>query len=444
MLLRSALSPFTLGRWLVWHSLFWLVLANLVGLILSILLSFPEIGDLISPLTYGKWVPLHLNFHLYGWCSLPVIGLLLRWYLPRSCWTESSISLTLEVWSGALLYGGLSWLAGETSGKIFLDWKGSSEIMFLIALTLLWIQLALGLGVQLNKANGQYQKWSFLSTRTFGLVLLAAVPIVFFWALNPEIFPPINLSTSGATGASLLVSSLAIVLLFLVLPIILEVKTKTSPAALWLFVALGIHFLLWSIIPHRNSTHREIGQIIAVASLLVWAPALWWYFQQFCWSAESKYWRLSTGLFGLLLVITAVIMFLPGILDQVKFSQYLVAHVHLAMGGMVSSFLFVILIELPVDVDVKQKLSRGFTILMWHAGICMQLVTLLELGSLELKNFGVSRSAGGSEFVWQLLRLAGGGVMTYCSLTWLISCSRLEDRTECLDLNQKALKVNPG
>ncbi len=51
------------------HSLGWLVAANAIGVLLAMLLLQPELNDWLAPLTYGRWVPLHLDWQLYGWCA---------------------------------------------------------------------------------------------------------------------------------------------------------------------------------------------------------------------------------------------------------------------------------------------------------------------------------------------------------------------------------------
>src|SRR5947208_373392 len=54
-----------------WHSLLWLVLANCVGVLLAAMLLFPGINALLGEWTYGRWMAVHMNLQLYGWCSLP-------------------------------------------------------------------------------------------------------------------------------------------------------------------------------------------------------------------------------------------------------------------------------------------------------------------------------------------------------------------------------------
>ena len=55
----TVLRPF--GRTVALHSLGWLVAANVVGVWLGVTLLWPEMGDRLAPLTFGRWVPLHLD-----------------------------------------------------------------------------------------------------------------------------------------------------------------------------------------------------------------------------------------------------------------------------------------------------------------------------------------------------------------------------------------------
>ena len=123
-------------------SLGWLVAANLVGLLLATLLLWPTLGDALAPLTYGRWMPVHHNAQLYGWCALPLVGLLLRAFLVPGRAADHHTLVTLGAWSAALAFGCVSWLGGEASGKLFLDWTGAARIAFPVALCVLWAVLA--------------------------------------------------------------------------------------------------------------------------------------------------------------------------------------------------------------------------------------------------------------------------------------------------------------
>ena len=107
------------GRTVALHSLGWLVAANLVGVWLAVVILWPAVGDAIAPLTYGRWVPLHLDWQLYGWCALPLVGGLLAWCLdPHHPQVGRHVHLALGAWSLALVLGEVAWLGGTTSGRL--------------------------------------------------------------------------------------------------------------------------------------------------------------------------------------------------------------------------------------------------------------------------------------------------------------------------------------
>ena len=90
------------------HSIGWWVAANLVGLWLATTLLFPSLGNALAPLTWGRWTPLHMTWHLYGWCALPVIGVLFFWILDsQSRSVKGPVHLALGAWSLDLLLGGI-------------------------------------------------------------------------------------------------------------------------------------------------------------------------------------------------------------------------------------------------------------------------------------------------------------------------------------------------
>src|SRR5687767_9153147 len=118
-----ASAPPVFARTIVLHSLGWLVAANVVGLWLGVSLLWPAAGNLLAPLTWGRWAPLHMNWQLYGWCALPLVGVLFVWYFDGEALnSRGHARVALGAWSAALALGGVAWLGGAVSGKLFLDW----------------------------------------------------------------------------------------------------------------------------------------------------------------------------------------------------------------------------------------------------------------------------------------------------------------------------------
>ena len=126
------------------HALGWLVAANAVGALLAAELIWPRFGQLLGPLTYGRWMPLHLDWQLYGWCALPLVGALLAGFLKSDSQRAlGHARLALAGWSLALALGGLAWLSGTSSGKLFLEWGGWARPLLPLALIALWLVLAI-------------------------------------------------------------------------------------------------------------------------------------------------------------------------------------------------------------------------------------------------------------------------------------------------------------
>ena len=181
-----------------WHSLLWLVLANSIGVLLSILLLFPALNQLLGEWTYGRWIMVHMNLELYGWLSLPMSGFLFRVYGadrgPLAQWCRP----VLCVWSTALGVGAYSWLSGHSSGKLFLDWSGYARIFFPLAMLALWLLLAVAF-VRQRKIAGN-ATLAARSAKLLGLVLLLFVPVVSMLHPAQTIIPP-SIPTPAALPA---------------------------------------------------------------------------------------------------------------------------------------------------------------------------------------------------------------------------------------------------
>src|ERR1035441_6759882 len=199
-----------------WHSLFWLVLANAVGVLVATLLIAASLNSALGEWTYGRWMPVHLNLQLYGWCSLPLVAFLFKVYGADREPVAISGRPVLWAWSSALGIGALTWLTGHSSGKLFLDWTGYSRVLFPLALATLWCLLAFSLvNAWSAQANASLK---VRISKLIGLVLLLPVPVLIYIAASPALYPPINPDSGGPTGASQIESTLVIIAILLLLP----------------------------------------------------------------------------------------------------------------------------------------------------------------------------------------------------------------------------------
>jgi cytochrome c oxidase cbb3-type subunit 1 len=392
------------------HSLGWLVAANLVGLLLATLLLWPELNDLLAPLTYGRWVPLHLDWQLYGWCALPLVGVLLRYYLPDDARGAFAARLTLWIWTGALLYGGIAWLGGRSSGKLFLDWTGRPRFVWSVALLVLWLVL-----FTQTRRRGPNPWWAR------GLLLgLAVVPFVIYWAAGAGIYPAVNPNSGGATGASLLGSTLGVMVIVGLLPLLLRLEHAPGPHAGRAFaVGLALTLSYFAGIEHGNASNHRPDQILGLAILLLWIPLVWIYVRSFMWTPVSQRWLGAAFVWWLLLVVTGLLMFLPGLSEQLKFTNALVAHSHLAMAGLVTSLHVAILLNLGPG-----RAPRAPTFWAWQAGCAVQVAALFWLGWHEGLEPALLYVRGGMADWCYGLRLAAGLLMFAASFLWLCDMGR--------------------
>src|ERR1700733_718141 len=226
-----------------WHSLLWLVIANSVGVLLATMLLFPQVNILFEQWTYGRWMPVHMNLQLYGWCSLPLVGFLFEVYGVRRGVASRWASPVLWVLSIALGVGAVSWLDGHSSGKLFLDWTGYPRVLFPLALFCLWALLTHSFVAEWK--NGRRVHIAASALKAIGLVLLIVIPAIIYIATDPALYPPINPDTGGPTGASQLESTLVIIVILLLLPFGLSSRKKIGSRTIaWAWLVFAAECLL--------------------------------------------------------------------------------------------------------------------------------------------------------------------------------------------------------
>ncbi|MCP3962636.1 MAG: hypothetical protein GY719_32760 [bacterium] len=408
------------------HSLTWLFAGNVVGLLLASLLLFPGLGALLEPFSYGRLIPVHFNLQLYGWCSLPLIGLLFEVYLPRSG-TGRLPRLAIGIWSGSLLFGAISWAVGHSSGKLFLEWSGLARGFLAANLAFLGLVLAVSFTRQvlsrrtpgLGGPLGAFAKWTLIAKGVL-LAGLLAVPALMYWAAGPSVYPPINPDSGGATGGSLLGSTLGIVAIIFICPLAVGMKPADGGrAAVWTAAALALHFAWFGVLDHGDRSHHEIVQILSLASLAIWIPLLTRHLRRFAWPEESRRWLAALCAWSGLLLATGLVAFLPGVLERWKFTNALVAHAHVAMAGLVTCFSVIILNQVNRGTPLGSLFAGRPAFYLWHAGCLVLVVSLLVLGTIEGTHPGIMFRFGSTVAMLYAVRWLGGAMMALASYRWL-------------------------
>jgi cytochrome c oxidase cbb3-type subunit 1 len=405
-----------------WHSLFWLVTANAIGVMIAILLLVPTLNQQLGEWTYGRWIMVHMNLELYGWTSLPLVAFLFKVYGagrgPAAAWCRP----VLWVWSTSLGVGALSWLSGHSSGKLFLDWSGYASILFTAALLAVWLLLVFALtkgwGLSENAAL------STAAVKLIGLLILLAVPFALLIAASPHSYPPVNPDTGGPTGASQLESSLAVVAILLLLPFGLtrrKINQSRFIAIGW--IVLAAECVLCAALGRADISHHRPAQYLSLGSLLLWLPLTPAYYAAFEWNSNTRRWRLAFLWWWAALLVTGWVFFLPGVLDHFKFTDGLVGHSFIAMAGFTSSLSIFVMVQLLGDGGWIFNRSRSFH--LWNGSVIAYIVLMTVAGWREGFDPTFTIVPGTARNVLYALRLVTGVLMLIASLDWLVDASAL-------------------
>jgi cytochrome c oxidase cbb3-type subunit I len=405
-----------------WHSLFWLVFANAVGVLIAILLLMPALNLQLGEWTYGRWMMVHMNLELYGWASLPLVGFLFRVYGADNGAAANWCRPALWVWSAALGVGVFSWLSGHSSGKLFLDWSGYARVLFLLGLLTLWGLLAFALlDSWKGSKNVNLAAWA---AKLSGLVVLLAVPFLIYIASGPDTYPPVNPDTGGPTGASQLESSLAVVAMLLALPFgFARRKPGKSRTIMIGWLVLAAEAILCVALGRGDISHHRPEQFISLASLLLWLPITPAYYATFEWHPNTRLWRLAFLWWWGALVVTGWVFFLPGVLDHFKFTDGLVGHSFVAMAGFASSLLIFVMVQLLGEEGWIFNRTRSF--LLWNSSVIGYVVLMTIAGWREGFDPAFTIVPGVARNVLYTLRLVTGILMLLASLDWFVDASTL-------------------
>lgn len=397
------------------HALGWLVLANAAGVWLAALLVWPALGAGAVG-SYGRWMPAHLNGQLYGWCALPLVAALLAACLdPRHPAALGHARFALGAWSAGLAAGTAAWLGGVTSGKLFLDWAGWARPALAMAMAALWTVLAAHLWWRRDRSGDP--QWRVAA----GLVLvLAAVPSLLYWSAGRDVYPAVNPHSGGATGASLLGSTLGILAVFGVTPWLLGLARREGRSTGWFWWSLAGSFLVFATLKHGHASHHEAGQIAGLGVLLAWIPLLWRYGAAWAWSRHGRRWAVAAGAWWAVLVVSGWVTFLPGYSEAWKFTHVLVAHAHLAMAGLVTSVNFLVLTELAPE---RPFAGRG-VFWTWQTAAAAHVALVFGLGVREAGSAAdLFYGLGPGRWVF-LARLAVGALMLGASAAAWVNAVR--------------------
>ena len=405
----------------VWHALAWLVFGNAIGVMIAILLLVPALNTWLGEWTYGRWMMVHMNTALYGWCSLPMLAFLFRVYGAERGAVAAWCRPVLWLWSSALVIGSISWLRGHSSGKLFLDWQGYAGVFFPLAMLGLWVVLAIAF---LRSERVRPSRRVARIAKAVGLLILFAVPFAIYIASSPGVYPAINPDTGGPTGESQLESSLGVVLILLVLPFgIARRIAGRGRVVMWSWLLLAAEGALCATLSRADISHHSPAQWMALGSIVVWLVMMPAYYRAFTWNPETRRWRTSMLWWWGGLVVSGWVMFLPGVLDRAKFTDALVGHSLAAVAGFLSALLIFVMVELLGERDAW-ILNRTWSFHLWNWGVFAYVLVMFVAGWMEARDPAFTIVPGLARNTLYIVRLITGLMMLAASIEWLVAASR--------------------
>jgi len=159
-------------------------------------------------------------------------------------------------------------------------------------------------------------------------------------------------------------------------------------------------------------------QYLGLATLLVWAVLIPVYFSGFAWPSYARLWLRATMAWWVLLVGAGWWLFLPGVLDRLKFTDGLVSHSLLAMAGFVTSLLLLLLIVL-LGKD-GERLDSPLAFWTWNIAALAYIALFLGAGWIEGANPAFTMVPGPLRNGIYWLRLLQGLAMTAAGAIWLL------------------------
>jgi cytochrome c oxidase cbb3-type subunit 1 len=210
------------------------------------------------------------------------------------------------------------------------------------------------------------------------------------------------------------------IVIFIAAPVAAGAKRSGSARALAASsIALAISGAVFALVSHGDRSNHEPAQIAALGTLLVWPPLLAWLYRQYEWPEGSKRWLGAFGVWGTLLVATAFVMFLPGILERSKFTNVLVSHSHVAMAGLVTSFGMLLLTSLDESGRAARAAGDGVTFWVWQAAFATHVGVLAFGGFYEGAEPGLAFGPSALLDAVYAIRALAGAVMLAVSAVWL-------------------------
>ncbi len=260
-------------------SVLWGVVAILVGVIVSLQMTNPELN--YPPyLTFGRLRPLHTNAGLYGW-GVGMIFATFLYIVQRLCkvrlWSDKLASFQLYWFNATIIAAAVTLLMGITTSKEYHELEWPLDLMVVI----LWVAFAINILMTIFKRKEEqmyislwYMMASIVGVAILYLVNSAAVPVSLFKSYSA--FAGTNDANVhwwfGHNAVAMAFTAPPLAMFYYFLPKTTKVPIyshRLSIIAFWslifMYLWTGAHHLLWTPVPDWIQTLAMAFSVMLIA-----------------------------------------------------------------------------------------------------------------------------------------------------------------------------------
>lgn len=324
----------------------WMAIGTTFGLLGGIALAAPDAMQNIPWLVFGRVRPAHVNLVAVGFVPMTLVGAglylipaLLRTPLQGERWAN----LAMWVWNLALLVGTITLLMGKTQAREYAEYITSVDWMIVAAFVLLLYCLGMTIA-------RRQEPLLYVSVWYFGASIVmtgALYPIGnAMWTAQGAldgVLDAILLWFYGHNVVGLLLTPLAVSAAYFLVPALVRqplYSHKLSLIGFWtllgFYTHIGGHHLLQAPIPSWLKVISVTDSVMMMIPVLVVLVNLWLTargrFGELLSTVPGKFVFMGTVSY-LVVGIQGPLQSLPSVQRVTHFTQWVIAHAHLAVLG---------------------------------------------------------------------------------------------------------------
>jgi cytochrome c oxidase cbb3-type subunit I len=378
-------EPYSASRNFLVTAIFWLVVGTSVGLLASLQFTSPDALVGVAQLSFGRLRAVHTNVILIGWLSMGYVACFF-YIVPvlvgrKGLWNEMLGNVTCVAWNALILFGMLSLLNGDTEGREYAELSGTLVIAGRAIEVFDWVIVAalilLAVNIWGTVMTGSEKKW-YVSIWYF-LGALFWFPIVYIIGNRGFIqLDGLNDAIAGwfyghnILGMWFTVGGIGIMYYlipkFTGNPLYSHTLSMIGFWTIGMFYApTGTHHILQSPVP------EWLKSVAVISSVFLLVPVLTVLTNFFMtlkgkWSTAADHiplrFAIAGGIAYLLTCIQGPFQATRSVNWYIHFSNWVVAHAHMALLATFSFFVFAASYYIIPKITGRKMYSKRLAV--WH------------------------------------------------------------------------------